>query len=371
MACAVLGDGPFERCGGCTSFERNKDRDHPVMVQVSTPYINTGLGDRVAEALERLSGDSISCGACKREVLELNRLDSAELIESAPALAERIATRAAKIAPSWWQRWGATLAPGLAANQIEAVIRRVAERPEPPTVQPMTFTDPKCHLMYHIWPTHRGYWKWHLRQLAARWAIFTGRKVLGVVVGDGAATADEVRAESESLGLDWDQIHIGENRPSRGEVVSWPKLIRDIAWSHHGRQDLCFYGHAKGSKANTEAVKLWSQAMYQHLLDRFPEVKDALSDKLFAGCFRKKGMFETVDNHRWHFSGTFYWFRLYDIFKREWNRVDDEYYGAESWPGLMAKHEESACIIGDEYDGTFRNMYNVKEARNWVRHDHV
>jgi len=64
LRCAVLGDGPFERCGGCQSFERsNRNRSMQ------------GLGDAIERGLsaigitkqrvEKVTGKD--CGCAKRK----------------------------------------------------------------------------------------------------------------------------------------------------------------------------------------------------------------------------------------------------------------------------------------------------------------
>ena len=79
----------------------------------------------------------------------------------------------------------------------------------------------------------------------------------------------------------------------------------------------------------------------------------ALEQYSIAGSFRRFGEFSTPGNHRWHFSGTFYWFRNNAVFSRIWNQIDRVYFGVEAWPGKMFKPEESACLFADNAGGMY------------------
>jgi len=70
VRCAVLGDGPFERCGGCQSFERsNRNRSMQ------------GLGDAIERGLsaigitkqrvEKVTGKDCGCAKRKKALNDL------------------------------------------------------------------------------------------------------------------------------------------------------------------------------------------------------------------------------------------------------------------------------------------------------------
>ncbi len=348
--CRRKGAVDIQACASCSDFSRAMH-----VVDGHLVSRGSGYGDRLAEAFERVSGKAVTCGECKQAMHRLNTMTADEIREDLDAIAIDIANRAATIAPKWWQRIGATVAPEVAASIICDIVLNVIDRPSPPPVPSVSLTKPRRHLMFHVWPTQRGFWRWHLEQLARHRSIFNGVRTLGIVTGDGCDSPDAVREYSAHLGLRWKHVHVAENR-SVGEWVSWQPMIRDVMPSYHRSNDITFYAHAKGSKSNTEAVKLWSQIMYDNCLGRLSEVEHLLRTKAMAGCFKKYGLFNTQDNNRWHFAGTFFWFRNDVLWEREWNRIDHEYFGTEAWPGLMAMPQEAACLIGENAG----NLYDLK-----------
>jgi hypothetical protein len=82
-----------------------------------------------------------------------------------------------------------------------------------------------------------------------------------------------------------------------------------------------------------------------------------------AGAFRKFGQFTTPGNHRWHYSGTNYWFRHDDVFSRDWQKLDQHFFGTESWPGRMFKPEETACLFADNAGDAYKQHYWDSLAR--------
>jgi hypothetical protein len=98
--------------------------------------------------------------------------------------------------------------------------------------------------------------------------------------------------------------------------------------------------------------------MYEMCLDDIPLVQMQLTSRLFTGAFRRFNAFTEPGNHIWHYSGTFYWFRLHDIAKRDWRGVDQFFAGTESWPGRMAARHEGACLFGD-------NCRDLYDAEYW------
>lgn len=81
------------------------------------PPFNSGIGTRLKAIIEEKVG-AMPCGECKKEVLLLNKQMATEVMATADSLADRIVERAQAKAPKWWQRWGATLAPGLAKGRV-------------------------------------------------------------------------------------------------------------------------------------------------------------------------------------------------------------------------------------------------------------
>ncbi len=80
------------------------------------------VGTRLHEIIERDAG-RIECGECRDEVTRLNFLSASEVLAEEDSIADGIVSRGKRKAPKFWQRWGATLAPGVAKLQALSWIR--------------------------------------------------------------------------------------------------------------------------------------------------------------------------------------------------------------------------------------------------------
>lgn len=100
--------------------------------------------------------------------------------------------------------------------------------------------------------------------------------------------------------------------------------------------------------------------MYRTCLDDWERVQEHLTTKAMTGSFKRYGQFTTRGNHRWHYSGTFYWFRNRDVFQRNWRHVDRKFFGTESWPGHMFRPEETGCLFMDGADDLYLHEYWTK-----------
>lgn len=96
------------------------------------PAIFSGIGDRLHKIIKRETGAEIPCSECRDEITRLNRRPMGEVLAERDALAQRIVTRAKTKAPKWWQRWGVSLAPGLAKSRVLSWIDEACEEPEAP-----------------------------------------------------------------------------------------------------------------------------------------------------------------------------------------------------------------------------------------------
>lgn len=86
------------------------------------PKKKTGYGDRLAEIIQRETGEQTTCAGCQNEIAVLNWMPREEVLATAAELSERIRSRASVRARAWWQRWGCTLAPDLARAKIQSWI---------------------------------------------------------------------------------------------------------------------------------------------------------------------------------------------------------------------------------------------------------
>jgi hypothetical protein len=127
------------------------------------------------------------------------------------------------------------------------------------------------------------------------------------------------------------------------------KQIRSVS-----DNEVTFYCHGKGvTHADNIMVRRWTEQMYHTLLDDEPSIINALERFSIVGSFRKYGIHGGL-NTKWHYSGTFFWFRNDDTFKNPlWTDIDQVYYGVEAWPGKIFPIEKSACIFSDDDDSAY------------------
>lgn len=227
-------------------------------------------------------------------------------------------------------------------------------------VSPGTWVSTTRHLTYHVWPTiHHETWKWNLEQIASRSNLFNGKRVLGVVTDQRSHGAGAVIKFSEQLGLNWTDIVERRNEKRLREVVTWLPMLEILNPSSAGPEEVVFSAHAKGVRHNTSGDHLqqWAELMYRSCLDDWPSVESQLSHFLATGSFKRYGMFNTQDNKRWHYSGTFFWWRLAEIGRRNWKRVDRQFFGTESWLGHQCYRNETGSLFLDNAGDLYKPDY--------------
>ena len=229
-----------------------------------------------------------------------------------------------------------------------------------PPVEKIELDEPvQRNFNMHLWPVKgNGAWRWNCDQIMKRADLFNGRRVVAIVTGPNTDHPDEV---IEYLKNFTDEFIVLPNNTKIGEVATWiPRLERMESFDPN-TVTFCCHGkcarHNFGIEAAGHTIYDWTRTMYEECLDNWPKVRKQLQTKAMTGCFKRYGQFATKGNHRWHYSGTFYWFRNRDVFKRNWRHVDRQYYGTESWPGHMFKPEETGCLLLDGAQDLYLKHY--------------
>lgn len=206
------------------------------------------------------------------------------------------------------------------------------------------------HLLYHLLPVNgNGVWQWNLDQLKTRIELFDGRRVIAVATGMvGGGTLDTPDAVREYLGDMHCEIVEVPNDPRLREVASWPLLWRRVA-DLADTDDVVFYGHAKGVTRPWNpgvTVHTWTRLAYASLLDYWPIVARTLGAHPLAGSFLKVGRGFRGSRSIFHYSGSFFWGRLRDLFHGDrLAEVDQNWWGTESWPGRHFTPEQAGCVF--------------------------
>ena len=234
----------------------------------------------------------------------------------------------------------------------------------------------KRHLLYYIYPiTSNGTWQRNLDQLKARWPLFNGRKIVAVALASRRTghLLDPPEKVQEHLGCSDVEWMLVPGNVGLRETVCFKEQWQ--ALEGEDRRGVTFYAHAKGVTHPVNAgvtVHSWTDVMYAACLDHWPLIERVLLTHAIAGCFQKHGVFFPRSCSRWHFSGTFYWCRNDAVFSRDWQRVDQNPWGNEAWPGLHFTEQESHCLFhpvrGDLYTMPYWQEV-AKEFETW-RQDH-
>lgn len=218
------------------------------------------------------------------------------------------------------------------------------------------------HLTYHVWPTkkHDG-WKWNLQQLAKQIDLFNGKRILGVVTGSDTDSAATVIDYAASMGISFTHVVERANNSNLREVVTWLPMLELLHPEHAGKNEVVFSAHAKGVRhidpfAEGSTLLPWTETMYRYCLE-WNRVEPQINQKMATGCFRRFNNFKTPGNYQWHYSGTFFWWRLAEIGKRNWRTVDQKFFGTESWIGHQAHESETGCLLLDDCGDLYRSEY--------------
>jgi len=250
----------------------------------------------------------------------------------------------------------------------------------PPTHQ----RPERLNLIYHVAPFVASggrqppvsIWRANLRQLARRWHIFNGRRVIAIATGDGLEPPEEVERELElriadcgsRMGSDT-QFPRVPNDPALREAASFPQLLAAVAelpFAERKETEATFYAHAKGvaTIGDAEGVMYWRNLMYHALLDDPERIKDALTRYAVVGTHRKTRAVvypDGVTNSAWHFAGSFFWFRTASGGRQppvcpaavpgkqgaDAPRSPSGW-GVEAWPAANFALDESCCLAMPE-----------------------
>jgi 2-polyprenyl-3-methyl-5-hydroxy-6-metoxy-1,4-benzoquinol methylase len=225
--------------------------------------------------------------------------------------------------------------------------RQVPRPTDPPLTTPARWTEePTRHLIYHLWPTRRSdLWRWNVEQLRKRIKLFNGLRIIGVAIDGQTVTIEAVKEAFAGVRIDhWVVV---PNDSKLGEGATFHKMMAHLPC---GPNDITFYGHGKGTKyeaGKAGVVPRWAELMYRSCLDHYSEVRKSLESHPITGSLKRYGDFNKPNTWRWHYSGTFFWFRNEDVFARPtWKRLVPFYGAIECWPSCVFRAEEAGSLIG-------------------------
>jgi hypothetical protein len=238
---------------------------------------------------------------------------------------------------------------------LKEIATRLARQPKSLHVTQSRVAIPRRHffpvrnLLYHVYAAKSNdLWRANVRQLIRRWGLFTGRRIVAIATGPKTHDPEVVAREFRGLPIEFWEV---PNDPQLREVATLRPLLQAIASTDE--DEVTFYGHTKGNTTEEstdhnmpDADRLrgatrWRNAMYHHLLDRWPRVEAALKTSAAVGTTQMAGRFTYPSGLRfgpgfWMFAGTFFWIRHDVIFGLpNWSTIHADRYGAEAWLGSL------------------------------------
>ena len=209
---------------------------------------------------------------------------------------------------------------------------------------------PVKNLVMHVYPRRDpGHWRRAVRHVRARLSQFDGRRLVSVAVDTSTERAADVCREFGGEVEIRDVFNDGTQ-----EMVSFPWLLDQVI---DDSDDLTFYCHAKGCTHTTNpSSHLWCDAMVSACLDYPALVDHVMAKKSICGAFRSRQQVGT-SLASFHFAGTFWRVRNRELWARDWNRMDPEFWGAESYPGIHFQPHESACLFFDRAETA--HLYHI------------
>lgn len=115
----------FIRCDNHETAVRTSARAVPKSQQGPSLQTQSSIGTMLKIAIAERFGDIAPCGDCRREILRLNLLTASQVQADRDKILQGMVDRAAKIAPKWWQRLGAKLAPWEVRRELGQILDSV------------------------------------------------------------------------------------------------------------------------------------------------------------------------------------------------------------------------------------------------------
>jgi hypothetical protein len=220
------------------------------------------------------------------------------------------------------------------------------------------------NLLYHVYPVAgNGAWQWNLLQLRRSIELFNGRRVVAVVTDD---QTEPVSAVKDVLRGDVHEFLELPNDGNLREVLTLKPLLERVRTDDPNQ--VFFWAHAKGvtrPRGHMHTIDLWTRILYEANLDYWPLVENVLREHVTAGAFKKVGHGFGGSESRWHYSGSFFWARSSKLFERNWQHIDQQWWGIESYPGLHFAPVEAGCVFHEGSVGSM-NMYDAEYIRKIV-----
>lgn len=222
------------------------------------------------------------------------------------------------------------------------------------------------NLLFHCCPLKANDgWRENVAKLVRHMDLFNGKKVVAIAIsnGGGPETHGEDEVRSAFAGFEVKFVVVPNDNVLR-ERVSFLQLLLEVA--NKNSDEATFYAHTKGVatgdtsfSASRSVVtsrnvgsRRWRNAMYYYLLECSADAMEGLRTAACVGTTQiasKNGddwkWPSKLVYGKWHFAGTFFWFRHDVVFGSEaWRSIPCDHYGVEAWLGGFIPIEDSLSL---------------------------
>ena len=207
----------------------------------------------------------------------------------------------------------------------------------------------KLNIIYHFSPIKNNMFDYHINKLRKYIPKFNNKRIVNIATGDGLYSPDYVK--DKLSGLDVQFFETPDSNEYRESLGFFEKLLPAV--ESLDTNEYTFFGHSKSNsdKRQLDSYKrphrLWTEYCYNHNLSDIDGVVDKLQTYHTYGIFKRTIGLETVaSDSKWHYSGTFFWFKNSEIFNKDWkSKIDSGRYGTEAFLGRLIDDNNSYCAF--------------------------
>lgn len=228
------------------------------------------------------------------------------------------------------------------------------------------------NLIWHCTPcASNDVWERNVYQLLQRIESFNGKRIVGVATGaNGMPLASLAEVKQRFNRTRIDEFVTADNCDNHFRETPTFYPMMDMVRSDNP-DEATFRAHAKGVSYNhdSKGVTSWRNAMYKYLLDDFGTIRRALTTHPVVGAFRQANpngdlkKFKQLtpliqETCRWHFAGTFWWFRHDALFSNpKWRDVPmDCGWAVEFYLPFLFNYDQTFCTFGDGIKAPYTNQ---------------
>lgn len=224
----------------------------------------------------------------------------------------------------------------------------------------------KLNFIFHFAPYKNDMFDYHIEKIHEHLPKFNNKKIINIVTGQEFYEPKYVKDRLKGLNIDFTTTI---NNPSHREAFSFfTNLLPKVESIEEN--EFTFFGHSKSctNRRQEDRFKIqhrmWTDYCYRYTLDNIDDVIEKMKSYDSYGPFvRTNGLSRAVSDTTWHYSGTFFWFKNSEVFKKDWSEKRFNYengYEAEAFIGKMIPQNRGYCSFDIEGDFEQQNQFIVK-----------